>query len=83
MPPVTAVPMPFMAPAPAPVARASGKVPKKNAREVIMTAEADSHRRQGRRDQALPLPHLRLDELDDQDGVLGRKPQGGQEDDLE
>ena len=37
IPPVTAVPMAFIAPAPAPVAMASGRTPKKNAIEVIMT----------------------------------------------
>ena len=37
MPPVTAVPMAFMAPAPAPVATASGNVPKKKANDVMIT----------------------------------------------
>ncbi|OPX94619.1 MAG: hypothetical protein A4E58_02519 [Syntrophorhabdus sp. PtaB.Bin006] len=37
MPPVTAVPMAFMAPAPAPVAMARGRTPKKKASDVMMT----------------------------------------------
>ena len=36
IPPATAVPMAFIAPAPAPVAMASGRTPKKKASEVMM-----------------------------------------------
>ena len=39
-PPVTAVPIAFWAAAPAPLVRASGKVPKKKANEVIMTGRS-------------------------------------------
>ncbi|OPX97953.1 MAG: hypothetical protein A4E60_03140 [Syntrophorhabdus sp. PtaB.Bin047] len=37
MPPVTAVPIAFIAPAPAPDAMARGRTPKKKARDVMMT----------------------------------------------
>ena len=37
IPPTTAVPMAFWAPDPAPLDMASGKTPKKNAIEVMMT----------------------------------------------
>jgi len=39
-PPVTAVPMAFWAPAPAPLVSASGRVPKKKASEVMMTGRS-------------------------------------------
>ena len=46
IPPVTAVPMASMAPAPAPDAMANGKTPKKNARDVmnnrVMAASIDA-----------------------------------------
>ena len=46
-------------------------------------AEPDLHCRQGRLDQFMSFMHLRLDELDDEDGVLGGKADGGQQTDLE
>ena len=84
MPPVTAVPMAFIAPAPAPVAMASGSVPKKKASEVMMTGRKRIFTAaRVASTSPLSLPLLLLDELNDQDGVLGRKPERRQESDLE
>ena len=83
-PPVTAVPIAFCAAAPAPLCK--GK--RQRAEEEGQGGHEDGpkpypDRRQGGLHQFMALAHLVLDELDDQDGVFGRKPDGGQKPDLE
>ena len=83
MPPATDVPTELRAPAPAPVAMASGKTPRMNAKEVIRIGPqpdpAGFHRRLD--DRQAPLAQL-LRELDDQDRVLGGEPDQHDEPDL-
>ena len=70
-PPVTAVPMAFWAPGAGPFVRASGSVPKKKASEVMMTGRSRIFTAfRVASTSSMPLVHLVLDELDDQDGVL-------------
>ena len=83
MPPATAVPTELRAPAPAPVANASGSTPRMNANDVIrigrrrMRAGLD----RGVDDRSALLAQL-LGELDDQDRVLGRQPDQHDQPDL-
>jgi hypothetical protein len=51
----------------------------------VASARAEPYLHCGHRrfDQPDPVPHLLLDELDDQNGLLGGKAQCGQESDLE
>ncbi len=76
--------MAFWAPAPAPVAKARGRTPKPKASEVMTIGRSLSFAPfQRRLDQPHPSPDVGLGELNDQDGVLGRKPESGQKADLE
>ena len=84
MPPSTPVPMAFWAPAPG-----AGRQGQRQDAEAEGQrghddrAEAQFRPLQGGLDQPHPLLHAGLGELDDQDGVLGGQPQGGQKADLE
>ena len=78
MPPMTPVPMARRLLAPAPVAMAMGTQPRMKAREVMTMGR---RRRRAASTAAShgghPGPPVFGGELDDQDGVLGRKPDEG------
>ena len=84
MPPITPVPIARWLAEPAPVASTSGSTPRMNAIEVMMIGRK---RRcaacQRRLDHALALRLQVLGELDDQDRVLGRQADDGDQADLE
>jgi hypothetical protein len=78
MPPITPVPMARWLAEPAPVASASGNTPRMKAIEVItMGRKRMRAASSGRVDGALALRLQVLGELDDQDRVLGRQADDG------
>ncbi len=84
MPPNTPVPIACCAPAPAPVAIASGSTPRPNASEVIRIGRSRSRTACSVASiTPRPLSTIFLGELDDQDRVLAREPDGRQHGDLE
>ena len=85
MPPITPVPMAFWLPEPAPLAMASGSTPRMKASEVIRIGRsADAHGLAASpRSGSCPRFCSVLGELDDQDRVLGRQADGGEQADLE
>ena len=83
MPPATDVPTELRAPAPAPVATASGITPRMKANEVIRIGRSRMRpaSTRGLEDRQAALAQL-LGELDDQDRVLGREADQHHEPDL-
>jgi hypothetical protein len=83
MPPSTPVPIAFWLPDPAPVATASGSTPNRRpARSSGSAAGAWAPPSASPRAAACPV-ELRLGELDDQDRVLGRQADRGEQAHLE
>ena len=84
MPPITPVPIACWLAEPAPLPIASGSTPRTNASDVIRIGRNRSLRRFHRRLAAdLPCASQLARELDDQNRVLRRQPDRGQQADLE